>query len=192
MESGRVATMSYDMLKGADPETREFLRSADKSGASRFLTTSVPAASYAMIEAQVASLTPKQRRKWKTVIVDNFGQRTSVRYNEAGIPIPGYNFTSHFENKLNGQKQGKLQTTQEWRAIKPMDLPLADSPESFGPLRGDVILMRRGNDAAMDGLPSSSQSMMLNAERVANHTGNHEPRNHSISVPKRAGGPVRG
>ena len=185
MESGGVATMSYDMLKGADPETREFLRSADKSGASRFLTTSVPAASYAMIEAQVASLTPKQRRKWKTVIVDTFGQRTSVRYNEAGIPIPGYNFTSHFENKLNGQKQGKLQTNQEWRAIKPMDLPLADSPD-------DVILMRRGNDAAMDGLPSSSQSMMLNAERVANHTGNHEPRNHSISVPTKAGEPVRG
>ena len=165
MESGRVATMSYNMSKGADPETRAFICSADMSDASRFLTTSVPAASYAMMEAQVASLTPKQRRKWKTVIVDTFGQRTSVRYNETGIPIPGYNFTSHFENKLNGQKQGKLQTNQDWRAIKPMDLPLVDTPN-------DVISMRRGNDAALDGLPSSSQTRM-SASRTTRATTSH-------------------
>ena len=175
------------MTKRADQETRAFLCRAHDVGASIQWTTSLPPASYAKLELEVASLTPKQRRKWKTTIIDNFGQRTSVRYNEAGIPIPGYNFTSHFENKLNGQKQGKLQTNQEWRAIKPMDLPLADIPDDV-----QAILMRRGNDVALDGLPSSSQSMMLNAERVANYTGNHEPRNHPISVPTKAGEPVKG
>ena len=185
MESGRVATMTYDMSKGADPETRAFLRSADKSGASRFMTTSLPDASYAKLEAEVASLTPKQRKKWKTTICDNFGQKTSVRYNEAGISIPGFNFVSNFENKMSGQKQGKMQTNQEWRPVKPSNLTVVADGRN-------VVLLRRGNDAALDGLPSSSQSEMLHAERVANHTGNHEPRNHSIAVPTKAGEPVRG
>ena len=108
MADKRVATISYDMTKGVDLETQTLMHSVQESGRSMFLTTTIPEASYARMEAEVASLTPKQRRKWKTVIVDTFGQRTSVRYNEAGIPIPGYNFTSHFENKLNGQKQAKL------------------------------------------------------------------------------------
>ena len=185
MAGGRVAMISYDMTKGVDLETQTLMHSVQESGRSMFLTTTIPEASYARMEAEVASLTPKQRKKWKTTICDNFGQKTSVRYNEAGISIPGFNFVSNFENKMSGQKQGKMQTNQEWRPVKPSNLTVVADGRN-------VVLLRRGNDAALDGLPSSSQSEMLHAERVANHTGNHEPRNHSIAVPTRAGEPVRG
>ena len=46
----------------------------------------------------------KERKKWKGRIRDAFGQLTIVRYNEAGIDIPGKNYVSHFENKMSAQK----------------------------------------------------------------------------------------
>jgi hypothetical protein len=94
------------MTKGVDRETQNVMRLAKESGESMILTTSLPEASYARMESEVASLTSKQRKKWKSTTLDTFGQKTSVRYNEAGVFIPGFNFVSHFENKMSGQKQG--------------------------------------------------------------------------------------
>ena len=58
--------------------------------------------------------------------MNNIGQKTRVRYVEAGIEVPGYNFESHFENKLSGQMQSKYGTEQEWRVVIPKGLPKVD------------------------------------------------------------------
>ena len=43
-----------------------------------------------------------------------------------------------------------------------------------------------------DSMSSWEQSLGMASETLGNLTGNHEPRNHRISIPTRAGGPVRG
>ena len=60
------------------------------------------------------------------MLMNTIGQKTRVRYIEAGIEVPGYNFVSHIENKLSGQMQSKYGTEQEWRVVIPKGLPKAD------------------------------------------------------------------
>ena len=183
-----AASLSYDMTKGVDRETKGFLRTAKAVGAGIFLTTSVPGEKLAVYEAQVAALKPKERKKWKGRTQDAFGQFTIVRYNEAGIDIPGKNYVSHFENKMSAQKKGKLQTDQEWRPLVPIGLPVVDLPEGTN----QIIEMRRGNDELLDNMSTLSQHLAFQAEVQRNTTGNHTSRNHQISVPTVAGQPVRG
>ena len=182
-----VAAGSYHMTKGFDEDTKRLFEETKARGAALFHTTSVPPHKYAAMESEVASLTPKQRKKWKSVLQDTFGQKTAVRYNEAGVPIHGKDFTSHFENKMSGQKQGKLQTNQQWRPVIPIGLPMVDSPEYR-----NVLILRRGSDSMLDGMTPQEQSAALHADRIANYTGNHDARDHPVRVPTRPGEPVRG
>ena len=76
-------------------------------------TTSIPADSYEEMLTEVLKLKPQKRKNWKGFVQNNVGQKTRVRYVEAGIEIPRYNFVSHFENKLSEQMQSKYGTEQD-------------------------------------------------------------------------------
>ena len=168
-------------------KSRAFYEMAKQQGASFALTTSVPPESYARMEAEVMALKPQKRKNYKGSLVNSAGQRTRVRYVEAGIKVPGRNFMSHFENKVSGQKQAQFATDLEWRTVIPIGLPLVDIEDV------DYCLhMRRERDVKRDSMPSQEQSMDLAAEARGNRTGNHGPRNHPIRVPTAAGAPVRG
>ena len=67
-----------------------------------------------------------------------------------------------------------------------MGLPTVDIEDAH------VVHLRRERDVARDNMSSRKQRMDIALEAVDNHTGNHEPRNHRISIPTRAGELVRG
>ena len=94
-----------------DPRsTQEFLSLGRQHGATILFTTSIPAEHYDKLLNDVMKLKPKKRMNWKSVLANTCGQHTRVRYIEGGIKVPGYNFVSHFENKLSGQMQSKYGT----------------------------------------------------------------------------------
>ena len=82
--------------------------------------------------------------------------------------------------------QSKYGTEQEWIVI-PKGLPKADYDDA-----DEIYHFRDQRDVRRDSLSSWEQSLDMAAERFGNLTGNHEPRTHRISIPTRAGEPVRG
>ena len=136
--------------------------------------------------AQVAALKPKKRKTWKSTLTDARGQNTRVRYVEDGIKLPGRKFVSHFQNKLSGEKPAQYGIDDEWRTVIPMGLPTVDIEDAH------VVHLRRERDVARYSMSSREQCMDIALEVVGNHTGNHEPQNHRISIPTRAAEPVRG
>ena len=119
-------------------------------------------------------------------MIDRFGVKGVVVYDPQGIEIQGYGVT-HFKQRMNEQKKGMYATEQEWRPVMPSGW---QRQEPTG--MGSYIHYRTGNDAARDGLDPATQHEMMAAERRANQTGNHEPRNHPIRMPTMSGEPVRG
>ena len=98
-------------LDGKYRAYRDFIDAARQHGANAPLyTTSIPADSYEEMLTEVLKLKPQTRKNWKGSLTNNVGQKARVRYVEAGIEIPGYNFVSHFENKLREQMQSKYGT----------------------------------------------------------------------------------
>ena len=110
-------------LDGQYRAYREFSDAARQHGAGALYTTSIPADSYEMMFTEVQKMKPQKRKNWKGSLQNTGGVKTRVRYIEAGIEIPGYNFVSHFENKLSEQMQPKLGTEQEWRVVISKGLP---------------------------------------------------------------------
>ena len=174
-------------LDGRHSARREFASAAQQHGAGVLYTTSIPAVNYEKMHTEVLKLKPQKRKNWKGVLANTAGQNTRVRYVEAGIKVPGYNFVSHFENKLSGQMQSTYGTEQEWRVVIPRGLPKVDDDDA-----DEILHVRDQRDVRRDCMSSWEQSLDIASETLGNLTGNHEPRNHRISIPTRAGEPVRG
>ena len=87
---------------------------------------------------------------------------------------------------MSQQKQAMFGTDQASRPVLPIGWH-EDLPEDM-----QVLSVRTGSDATMDFASPGAQHAHLTAERDANATGNHAPRNHPVRVPTRAGEPVRG
>ena len=174
-------------LDGQYRAYREFSDAARQHGAGALYTTSIPADSYEMMLTEVQKLKPQKRKNWKGSLQNTGGVKTRVRYVEAGIQVPGYDFVSHFENKLSGQMQSKYGTEQEWRVVLPSGLPRVDADNA-----DEILHFRNSRDVRRDSMSSWEQSLDMASETLGNLTGNHEPRNHRISIPTRAGEPVRG
>ena len=184
-DAPRIVSASYDMTKGVDTQTKNLVEHAKSRDMNLVYTSSVPMPVIEKWAAEVAGLKPKDRKKWKSTIVDTFGQKSVVRYDEVGRSIPGKQYVSHFLSNLSGQKQGKLLTNQKYRPIVPIGLPVVEGVQH-------VVELRRGNDSMLDDLPASSQNDALEIQTRANATGNHVGRNHFTRVPVRPGEPVRG
>ena len=174
-------------LDGQYSARREFVDAAQQHGAGVLYTTSIPADNYENMLIEVQKLKPQKRKNWKGALMNTIGQKTRVRYVEAGIEVPGYNFVSHFENKLSGQMQSKYGTEQAWRVVTPKGLPKADDDNA-----DETYHFRDQRDVRRDSMSSWEQSLDMASETLGNLTGNHEPRNHRITIPTRAGEPVRG
>ena len=91
-----------------------------------------------------------------------------------------------FKQRMSEQKKSMYDTEQEWRPVMPIGWQQQE-PEEV-----NIIYFRTGTDATMDGHTPEIQHEMLQTEKHANQTGNHEPRNHPIRVPTAPGQPVRG
>ena len=174
-------------MDGRHSARQEFASAAQQHGAGVLYTTSIPAVNYEEMLTEVLKLKPQKRKNWKGALMNTIGQKTRVRYVEAGIEVPGYKFVSHFENKLSGQMQSKYGTEQEWRVVLPSGLPRVDADNA-----DEIIHFRDSRDVRRDSMSSWEQSLDMASETLGNLTGNHEPRNHRISIPTRAGKPVRG
>ena len=168
-------------------EQRKLINAAKQGGANLMYTTSVPQDNYDKLLSEVQKLKPQKRKNWKGLLVDAHGQKTRVRYVADGIRMPEYDFTSHFENKMSGLTKSKYGTQEEWRVVIPKNLPKVGDENI-----DEVLHFRTQRDVGRDGMSPQEQSLDFAAEALANHTGNHEPRNHRINVPTRAGEPVRG
>ena len=79
-------------LDGQYRTRREFVDIARQHGAGVLYTTSIPADSYEEMLVEVQKLKPQQRKNWKGALTNTVGEKTRVRYIEAGIQVPGYNF----------------------------------------------------------------------------------------------------
>ena len=166
-------------LDGKYRAYRDFIDAARQHGANApFHTTSMPADSYGEVLTEVLKLKPQKRNNWKGFVQNNDGVKTRVRYVEAGIQVPGCNCVSHFEIKLS---------EQAWRVVIPKGLPKADDDNA-----DDIYHLRGQRDVRRDSMSSWEQSLGMASETLGNLTGNHEPRNHRINIPTRAGKPIRG
>ena len=174
-------------LDGEYRAYREFSDAARQHGAGALYTTSLPADSYETMLTEVQKMKPQKRKNWKGSLQNTGGVKTRVRYVEAGIRVPKYNFVSHFENKLSGQMQSKYGTEQEWRVVLTNGLPRVDADNA-----DELFHFRNLRDVRRDSMSSWEQSLDVVSETLGNLTGNHEPRNHRINIPTRAGKPVRG
>ena len=188
-EPRNLCTDQY--TKKNDHTTREAFDKAYAHGMCIFLTSSVPEMLYARWEHEVAALKPQKRKAWKGHVSDTFGQKTVVVYCEDGISIPGRAFVSHYKHRLCGQKKGPYRTEDDWRVVIPIGLPYSD----FGP-DGKLALHAQQENvtgaADLADMPLLDQLATMHAEREANLTGAHRPKNHHISVPTTPGQPTRG
>ena len=83
--------------------------------------------------------------------------------------------------------QSKYGTEQEWRVVVPKGLPKVGDDNA-----DEIYHFRDQRDVRRDSMSSWEQSLDMVSETFGNLTGNHEPRNHRISIPTRAGKPIRG
>ena len=84
-------------LDGKYRAYRDFIDAARQHGANApVYTTSIPADSYDMMLTEVQKLKPQTCKNWKGSLQNTGVVKTRVRYIEAGIEIPGYNFVSQF------------------------------------------------------------------------------------------------
>ena len=67
---------------------REFAVVAQQHGASVLYTTSIPAVNYEEMLTEVLKLKSQKRKNWKCFVQNKVGQKTRVRYVEAGIQVP--------------------------------------------------------------------------------------------------------
>jgi len=155
------------------------------AGVPALCTISVPAERIAEWEREIASLPARKRKNWKGCAADQFSAKCKVVYDAEGIEVPGY-CRVHFKQRMCQQKQAMFGTNQAYRPVLPIGWQ-HDLPEHM-----QVLSVRTGSDATMDFASPDAQRTHLVAEREANATGNHEPRNHAVRVPTRAGEPVRG
>ena len=174
-------------LDGQYRARQEIVTAAQQNGASALYTTTILAVNYEEMLTEVQKRKPQKRKNWKGSLQNTGGVKTRVRYVEAGIEIPGYSFVSHFENKLSEQMQSKYGTEQEWRVVIPKGLPKVDADNA-----DEIYHFRDQRDVRRDSMSSWEQSLDMASETLGNLTGNHEPRNHRITIPTRAGEPVRG
>ena len=164
---------------------------ANANAACILLSTSVPEMLYAMWEHEVAALKPIKHKAWKGHVSDVCGQNTVVVYCEEGMSIPGRAFVSHFKHRLCGQTKGQYRTKEDWRVVLPIGMPYSD----FGPDGKRALHAQQENvtgAADLADMPLFDQLATMHAEREANMTGAHRPRNHHISVPTAPGQPARG
>ena len=148
-------------------------------------TISVPADVIARWEREIASLPARKRKNWKSFAQDRMGIKGIVVYDAEGVEVQGYGRV-HFLQRMNQQKQAMFDTKQAYRPVLPIGWQ-HDLPDTM-----NVLSVRTGTDATIDFASIDAQRAHLNAEQEANATGNHEPRNHAVRVPTRAGEPVRG
>ena len=136
-------------------------------------------------EQEIASLPARKRKNSKGNAHDRMGTKCLVVYDAEGVELPGYGRV-HFLQRMSQQKQAMFDTKQAYRPVLPIGWQ-HDLPDTM-----NVVSVRTGSDATMDFASPDAQRAHLVAEREANATGNHEPRNHAVRVPTRAGEPVRG
>ena len=104
-----------------------------------------------------------------------------------GVTIPGSSYVSHFENFMSGRRQGIRGTDSEWMPVVPAGLMASIANKTPG-----IALIRPYGDDRFDHMSDSESSMQYHLQRRENQTWNHTARNHPISVPTKAGEPVRG
>ena len=126
----------------------------------------MPDDEYAAYLAEVRSLKPKKQKLWKRRNVMTDGSTKTIRYD-------GNGFYAQWLNQRVAVYSVSMVAELEREQL------------SRGPLHGFGAQGNNYRDPV-------SYHADMNVRQAATHTGNHQPRNHPIRVPTRAGEPVRG
>ena len=126
----------------------------------------MPDDEYAAYLTEVQRLSPKGQKKWKRHNVKSDGSTQTIRYDKSG---------TFFTRWLNERVSVKSVS---------MIAELECVQKSCPGLHGFVCQSNRYKD-------TPSYHTDLDRMQADSHTGKHRPRNHPISVPTRAGEPVR-
>ena len=123
----------------------------------------VPDESFAEWVTEIESLKPKDRKKWKCRLDRTDGSAQTVRFEKDGF----------YSNYLN--QRIRVITVSEANRL------LEKEPTNTHLQYEEAFQMNY-----------NSWCDFHDEQMRASHTGNHQPRNHAIRVPTRAGEPVRG
>ena len=124
--------------------------------------SAVPDETYALWVNEIDSISPKQRKRLKFKLEMGDGCLQTVRFEGDGF----YSYYLNRRIKCISASEGNL-----LRALKP-----------------DTTVQHE----EVFHLDEESWCDFVDGQIEATHTGNHQPRNHRISIPTRAGEPVRG
>ena len=125
--------------------------------------------------AEVRALKPNKRKNWKATLINQRGEGTRVRYNEA---------SGHLDNYSPAHANSMMKKYTPWVRVGP------SSPEWCTTQCTRVIPITRVGAAYM--VSDEVGQMTFQEELQSNHTGHHQPRNHPVQVPTAPGEPCRG
>ena len=128
-----------------------------------FLTAAVPDEVYQSWIDELESLPLKQRRKWKTKVDRSDGSTQTIRFEKKG-------FYAYYLNQ---------------RIV-------CASVSQCNELREANLMSTHVQYEQMFSMDYRSFCDFHDEQMAAAQTGNHQPRNHAVRVPTRAGEPVRG
>ena len=156
--------------------------------------------------AEVHALKPAKRGRWKGIMINQSGARSSVRYCAQGISVGGA--MTFFQQRLPADRKGSRGTELDWIPVFSLSARASlinAQMESrrvalITPMGARPILTddQRVEDLVFVGqaAPITGDADVVCAqvrEHVdVNATGNHRSRHHAIRVPTAGGEPVRG
>jgi hypothetical protein len=123
--------------------------------------------------AEVRALKPNKRKNWKDTLINQRGEGTRVRYNEA---------SGHFENYTPAHENTMMKKYTPWVRVVPSSTKWGDGTR--------VTPITRVGAAML--VSDEVGQAVFQVELQNNHTGHHHSRNHPVQVPTAPGEPCRG
>ena len=168
--------------------------------------SSVPDAAVDMWLAEVHALKPAKRGRWKGIMTNQSGARSSVRYCAQGISVCGA--TTFFQHRMSAERKGSRNTELDWipvfsysarasllnaqmesRRVK-LITPAVARPILTDDQRTENLVFV-GRAAPITGDAAAVRDQVCEQTDV-NAPGNHRSRHPASRVPTAGGEPVRG
>ena len=144
-------------------------------------------------EAEVAALPVRKQKIWKGRVVDSHGCAAVVRYVPCGCDL-GFGLVSYFEQRLNAKDAAAMGLPPgSWIPVQTV----AQQAEKYASMNratgGRCLAVDVNTRNPYVPTPNVEDHRASFASQLSsNLTGNHQPHRHRVSVPTRAGEPVRG
>ena len=158
-----------------------------------FYRATIPDVHVKAWEAEVAALAVRKRRNWKQRTSDAQGCLCAVRYVPSGHDL-GFGHVTYFELRVSDKAAAESGLPPGSRiplqSVAQRAEVYAAASRATG---GRALAVDLDTRTTYVPTPDVAEYAARVASKVAsNSTGNHQPHRHRVSVPTRAGEPVRG